>query len=56
MICEAVEALKVKDRIVIDKWCSEYAAIAPLSLAIISPSDTSDKKASALLRKETAVC
>lgn len=44
MICEAVEALKLKDRIDVDKLCSEYAAIAPLLLAIISPSDTSDKK------------
>lgn len=55
MICEAVEALKLKDRIDMDKLCSEYAAIAPLLLAIISPSDTSDKKSSALLWKETTV-
>lgn len=55
MICEAVEALKLKDRTDMDKLCSEYAAIAPLLLAIISPSDTSDKKSSSLLWKEAAV-
>lgn len=54
MICEAVEALKLKDRTDMDKLCSEYAAIAPLLLAIISPSDTSDKS-SALLWGETTV-
>lgn len=55
MICEAAEALKLKDRIDMDKLCFEYAAVAPLLLAIISPSDTSDKKSSALLWKETTV-
>jgi len=55
VICEAVEALKLKDRIDMDKLCSEYAAIALLLLAIISPSDTSDKKSSALLWKEITV-
>lgn len=56
VICETVEALKLKDRIDMDKLCSDYAAIAPLLLAIISPTDTSDKKSSALLWRETSVC